>query len=173
MRVSLDLSGTPTLTILYEFTKIIASFKHTLTLCRPAAYHTDSYKIHKDSWWILFDNAYESASELRFSETELGFYVSYHSKESECGMYISERDTLNLLLLIENALLDAGFESIKKEPVRLLKPTGLAINYKVYPIVCKVERVSSFLVNHVNAKLSIPMLITKRSKCERPVLVRR
>ena len=156
MIVSIDLSGDPLVYIKCEYFSMNVSFKHTLHYCLPSAFNTNKYSINKYSWWILCDSLYESASEIRCIHDKSGIQLSYHKGTSHCKYYISEFDASRLIQNIEKAIHSAGFIFIKKEPVRILKPTNSAIEYRVYPSECKVTRVSSLLEHRVVATLSIP-----------------
>jgi hypothetical protein len=161
MIVNIDLSGEPLIYIKYEHFSLSVPFKHSLHYCVPSAFNTDAYRINKHSWWILCDSLYDSASEIRCIYDKTGICLSYHRGTTQCKYYLSEHDAQALIQNIERAIHSAGFVFVKKEPVRILKPTNSPTEYRVYPSEYKVNRTSTLLDHRIVASLSVPTV--KRS----------
>lgn len=161
MIVNIDISGQPLLYIKYEHLTVKVQFNHTLNFCVPSAFNTDTYSINRYSWWVLCDSLYESACEIGCVNHGNYMYLSYHKGNTQSKYLISQNDAKALFLNIEKAIHLAGFPIQKRIPVRILKPADSSMEYRVYPIEYRVERISSLVERRSVATLSIPLI--KRS----------
>ena len=133
---------------------IRAPFGNSIHYCRPSAPTTvkttkvreEDQQVHKNSWWIICDLGLDTVSELRCSweGVERGFRVAYHNGWGSASIKITEAETKDLLYSIERMLLVAlgeGDGAIMKDTVKILKPTGTLLEYRVIPIVYEREHV--------------------------------
>ena len=133
---------------------IRAPFGNSIHYCRPSASTTvkttkvrnEDQQVHKNSWWIICDLGLDTVSELRCSweGAERGFRIGYYSGWGSASIKITEAETKDLLYSIEHMLLVAlgeGDGAIMKDTVKILKPTGTVLEYRVIPIVYQREAV--------------------------------